>query len=48
MKPCGCPVDPRITGSKKQEADGDVMDILSYECPVCKKKWKKEIKREER
>ena len=47
MKPCKCPVDSRIVGSKKQELNGRVTDLLTYECPVCKKRWTREIKREE-
>lgn len=41
-----CDVDARIIDSRVEQREGQTIDILVYQCPVCKRTWEREIPRE--
>ncbi len=36
---CNCPIDARIIKSEVAEQLGRKMDILTFQCPKCKREW---------
>ncbi len=40
-QPCSCPVDARITQSRKIQAQDGAREILTFTCPKCGRSWER-------